>query len=126
MNLTMKVRGLAVVIAGGVSVGLMLPAQAQFWGDWGGRQRQYQQPFGGWFDQRPRNNYRERDPREREYREREYREREVPVDYSHAPAATHKKPEATTSVLVVGDANADWLAYGLEEAFAEKPEIGIV
>jgi lysophospholipase L1-like esterase len=26
----------------------------------------------------------------------------------------------------MGDANADWLAYGLEEALAEKPEIGIV
>ena len=57
---------------------------------------------------------------------REYREREAPVDYSRAPAPTQKKPEATTNVLVVGDANADWLAYGLEEAFAEKPEIGIV
>jgi hypothetical protein len=28
--------------------------------------------------------------------------------------------------VVVGDANADWLAYGLEDAFSEKPEIGIV
>ena len=26
----------------------------------------------------------------------------------------------------MGDANADWLAYGLEDAFSEKPEIGIV
>jgi hypothetical protein len=26
----------------------------------------------------------------------------------------------------MGDANADWLAFGLEEAFSEKPEIGIV
>src|SRR5262249_241219 len=25
-----------------------------------------------------------------------------------------------------GDANADWLAFGLEDAFSEKPEIGIV
>src|SRR5262249_7005985 len=37
-----------------------------------------------------------------------------------------KKPEATTSIAVVGDGNADWLAYGLEDAFSEKPEIGIV
>ena len=29
-------------------------------------------------------------------------------------------------VVVMGDANADWLAYGLEDAFSEKPEIGIV
>ena len=26
----------------------------------------------------------------------------------------------------MGDAMADWLAYGLEDAFSEKPEIGIV
>ena len=26
----------------------------------------------------------------------------------------------------MGDAMADWLALGLEEAFSEKPEIGIV
>ena len=27
---------------------------------------------------------------------------------------------------MLGDANADWLAYGLEDAFSEKPEIAIV
>ena len=26
----------------------------------------------------------------------------------------------------MGDANADWLAYGLEDAYSDKPEIGIV
>src|SRR6185436_20499010 len=29
-------------------------------------------------------------------------------------------------VLVLGDSMADWLAYGLEEALADAPEIGIV
>ena len=48
------------------------------------------------------------------------------MDYSHAPGPSQKKPEATTSIVVVGDANADWLAYGLEDAFSEKPEIAIV
>ena len=28
--------------------------------------------------------------------------------------------------MVIGDAMADWLAYGLEEAFADTPEIGIL
>jgi hypothetical protein len=28
--------------------------------------------------------------------------------------------------VVVGDANADWLAYGLEDAFSENPEIAVV
>src|SRR5262249_13807581 len=53
-------------------------------------------------------------------------QREAPVDYSQAPRSAGKKPDATTTIVVVGDANADWLAYGLEDAFAENPEIGVV
>src|SRR5262252_1373225 len=96
----------------------VLPAQAQFW-DWGGRPRQQQNynPFGGWFDQRPYQ-------RDRGYRDRE--DREAPVYFSQAPKPEKKKAEATTNIVVLGDANADWLAYGLEDAFSEKPEFGIV
>ena len=32
----------------------------------------------------------------------------------------------TTPIVVMGDAMADWLAYGLEDAFADRPEFGIV
>jgi hypothetical protein len=111
-------RAVAVAVGAGISIALLWPAQAQFW-DWGHRpQRQYHQPqfhnpFGGWFE--PRGGSRDRD---------QYRE--APVDHSRAPAPAQKKPEATISVVVVGDANADWLAHGLEEALSEKPEIGIV
>jgi hypothetical protein len=52
-------------------------------------------------------------------------EKERPPDYSHAPPATPRE-DATVKIVVMGDANADWLAYGLEDAFSEKPEIGIV
>ncbi len=47
-------------------------------------------------------------------------------DYSKAPSA--KKPETppTSTVVVMGDSMADWLAYGLEEAFADTPEIGVI
>jgi hypothetical protein len=48
-------------------------------------------------------------------------------DSSKAPAA--KKPETppTSTVVVMGDSMADWLAYGLEEAFADNtPEIGVI
>ncbi len=49
-----------------------------------------------------------------------------PTDYSRAPAP--KKPETppTTTIVILGDSMADWLAYGLEDAFADSPEIGIV
>jgi uncharacterized protein len=51
------------------------------------------------------------------------------VDYSRAPAATPRKPDAPpvqTPILVIGDAMADWLGYGLEQAFADTPEIGVL
>src|SRR5262249_30615324 len=52
-------------------------------------------------------------------------EKEQPPDYSHAPPPAPRK-DATIKIVVTGDANADWLAYGLEDAFSEKPEIAIV
>src|SRR5690606_38315901 len=33
---------------------------------------------------------------------------------------------AARNVLVLGDSMADWLAYGLEQAFAETPELGVI
>jgi len=49
-----------------------------------------------------------------------------PADYSQAPAP--KKPETppTTTVVVMGDSMADWLAYGLEDAFFDTPEVGVI
>jgi uncharacterized protein len=105
---------------------LLLPANAQFWGNsWGSRQSQPYNPYGGGFG-----GYRQWDywgyrqapsPRVRERGV----EKEQSPDYSHAPPATPRK-DATVKVVVMGDANADWLAYGLEDAFSEKAEIGIV
>src|SRR4051812_9289905 len=44
-----------------------------------------------------------------------------------APPATRKTDSAPlTSVVVLGDSMADWLAYGLEQAAAESPDIGIL
>src|SRR5712691_404197 len=116
MGSPFKSRSFALAAAAGISLALLLPAQAQFW-DWGNRpQRQQQQnnnPFGGWFSPSPGPRYGDPVP-------------QAPVDSSHAPGPAQKKPEATTTILVMGDANADCMAYGLEDAFSEKPEIGIV
>jgi hypothetical protein len=54
-----------------------------------------------------------------------------PVDNSRAPSPRKLDPKAepvtpTTSIVVMGDGMADWLAYGLEDAFSDAPEIGIV
>jgi hypothetical protein len=99
-----------------VSVALLVPASAQFWSPFGGRSqpRPSQQgggfnPFGGLFGSPPPQN-------------------PAPVDYSRAPPPQRKvdAAAATTTLVVVGDSMADWLAYGLEEAFAETPEMAIV
>src|SRR5215469_3773521 len=116
----------ALVAAGGLMLALLLPAQAQFWSpfNFGPPRRppapvQQQQPgfgqgynpFCGFFG-----------PPEQPRREA------PPPDYSHAPAPQPRKADTapTTSIVVMGDAMADWLAYGLEDAYAERPEIGVV
>src|SRR5262245_35276404 len=101
-----------------VSVALLVPASAQFWSPFGGRSqpRPSQQgggfnPFGGFFGGPPPQNP------------------APPADYSRAPPPPQRKVDAaaaTTTLVVVGDSMADWLAYGLEEAFAETPEMAIV
>jgi uncharacterized protein len=114
-----KSRAFVAALATGMTLACLLPAQAQFW-DWGNRPQRQQQQYnnnwfgggGGWFGN------------DRRY-DGQRQERET-VDYSRAPAPAQKKVEATTSIVVMGDANADWLAYGLEDAFSEKPEIGVV
>jgi uncharacterized protein len=118
----LRMAGLTAAL--GLTLALLLPAQAQFWSPFSAPRRppgsipqqpqsqQYNQqynPFGGFFTpQEPR--------------------REAPVDYSHAPAAQprHTDVAPTTPVVVVGDAMADWLAYGLEDAFADEADISIV
>jgi hypothetical protein len=51
---------------------------------------------------------------------------QAPADSARAPAARRPDVAPTTNILVFGDSMADWLAYGLEDAFAETPEIGIL
>jgi hypothetical protein len=58
-------------------------------------------------------------------------QRPAPVveNNSKAPPPAKKAADAAaplTSVVVLGDSMADWLAYGLEQAAAESPDIGIL
>jgi uncharacterized protein len=62
----------------------------------------------GWFD-----------PPERE-------ERAAQPDFSKAPAPKKTDTVPPTSIMVFGDSMADWLGYGLEQAFADTPEIGVL
>jgi hypothetical protein len=54
---------------------------------------------------------------------------EKPADYSRAPAPAKRDPNApppSATVVVFGDSTADYLAYGLEEALADTPEIAVI
>ena len=52
--------------------------------------------------------------------------RQQPVDASRAPAPRRAEGTPTTKIMVFGNSMADWLAYGLEEAFSDTPEIGVL
>lgn len=47
-------------------------------------------------------------------------------DYSRAPSPDKRDAPAERNVLVLGDSMADWLAYGLEDAYAEQPDMGVI
>jgi uncharacterized protein len=47
-------------------------------------------------------------------------------DFSNAPPPRKPETPATTHIVVMGDSLADWLGHGLEEAFADNPEFGVV
>ena len=52
-----------------------------------------------------------------------------PADYSKAPAPRkYEKNEGAdlSTVIIMGDSMADYLAYGLEQAFADSPELTVV
>ena len=98
----------------GVELSLTVPAQAQFRDN---LFRQRAPRSGGFFDNlfAPPPVYEE--------------PRQFQEDYSRAPSPRKPDKDApapTTSVLVLGDGMADWLAYGLEDAFSDTPEVGIV
>jgi len=114
----MAVAECAAVVA--LDIALTNSAQAQFFGDdrYGGRRYR---SGGGFFD----NLF---GPSNRRGSESEVSQ---PVDNSRAPSPRKVDPKAepvtpTTSIVVMGDGMADWLAYGLEDAFSDAPEIGIV
>jgi hypothetical protein len=50
----------------------------------------------------------------------------APVESSRAPPPRKSDTTPTVTVMVMGDGLADWLAYGLEDAFSDSPEIGVV
>src|SRR5687767_1730390 len=102
-----------VLLAGALMTAMPASAQRYYYGGGGGGGF-----FGSLFGGGGGGNYYYQ-PRSREY------SGESSGDYSRAPSAKKSDTTPTTNVMVMGDSMADWLAYGLEEAFADAPEIGI-
>ena len=99
-------------------LGVAAPASAQFF-NFGGPPRPQPQAApqrgpGGWFGGDLFAPFQQQAPRRVE-------------NYSKAPPPEkHDNTVAERSVLVLGDAMADWLAYGLEDAYAEQPDMGVI
>lgn len=94
------------------------PAQAQFWG-FGNEQPQrrsggfFSFPF---FEQGRRSPY--GSPYGAPYG--------APVEPSRAPPPRKVETPPAHTIVVIGDSLADWLAYGLEEVYADQPDFGVV
>jgi len=120
--------GSARVIALAIAVGMLLvvggPTSAQFFNFGGYQQRPQPQRGGGWFGGGWFGNdtYQpfQRAPQPRQIRP------PVREDFSRAPSPEKRETLPERRVLVLGDGMADWLAYGLEDAYAEQPDMGVI
>ena len=103
---------LAVAIA--LLIGIAGPASAQFF-NFGGQSRPAPRSNGGgWFGGdffAPFQQQQPQAPRQ---------------DFSKAPPPAKRDTIPERNVLVLGDAMADWLAYGLEDAYFEQPDMGVI
>jgi hypothetical protein len=128
---------LSTVLAG---LALAAPANAQFVGGraafdqrwepesvqfrdffWGDRRSSYRNDYGSfWGDRRSSYPNRSYDPYNPFYRRPQVYESIKP------PASRKMETPPAETVVVIGDSFGEWLGYGLEQVFAETPQIGIV
>jgi hypothetical protein len=112
---------IALAVAMALLVGIAGPASAQFFnfGGFGGPPRPAAPRAnggGGWFGGdlfAPFQQQQQSPQRPRE-------------DFSKAPPPAKRETVPERNVLVLGDAMADWLASGLEDAYAEQPDMGVI
>lgn len=109
---------IALAAAIALLIGIAGPASAQFFNFGGPPQPQPRQaPQNNWFGNEIFAPFQRPAPQRRAV---------VQEDFSRAPAAAKRETPAERNVLVLGDAMADWLAYGLEDAYSEQPDMGVI
>ena len=110
---------IALAVAVALLVGIVGPASAQFF-NFGGPPRPAPPRSGGggggWFGGDLFAPFQQQAPQARSQ------------DFSRAPPPEKRDPNIVPerNVLVLGDAMADWLAYGLEDAYSEQPDMGVI
>ena len=119
---------IALAVAVALLVGIAGPASAQFFN------------FGGWSRPQPQQPPPQQQPRSggggfgggwfggdlfAPFQQQQQAPKRV-ENYSKAPPPEKRETVPERNVLVLGDAMADWLAYGLEDAYAERPDMGVI
>src|SRR5712664_2877619 len=118
---------IALAIATAMMLGIVGPSSAQFFNFGGFQQRPQPQRGGGgfgggWFGNDMFDPFQQQAPPQ----PRSDKRPPVREDFSKAPPPEKRETVPDRHILVLGDAMADWLAYGLEEAYSEQPDIGVV
>ena len=127
-------RLIALAVAVGLVLGMAGPTSAQFFNFGGYQQRPQPQRGGGWFgnDQRGGGWFGNDPfaPYQQQYAPPPRHGRQAPSaareDFSKAPPPEKRNTVPERHILVLGDSMADWLAYGLEDVYADQPEMGVI
>jgi uncharacterized protein len=133
---------IVLVVAMGLVLGMAGPTSAQLFNFGGYQQRPQPQRGGGWFgnDQRGSNWFGNDQrgggwfgndpfaPYQQQYAPPRHSRQAAPVreDFSKAPPPEKRNTVPERHILVLGDSMADWLAYGLEDVYADQPEMGVI
>jgi uncharacterized protein len=106
----------ALAVALALLLGIAGPASAQFFnfGNFGPPQRPQPREGRGWFGGDFFVPFQQPAPKR------------IIENYSKAPPPEKRETVPERNVLVLGDGMADWLAYGLEDAYAEQPDMGVI
>jgi hypothetical protein len=121
---------IALAIAAAMALGIVGPSSAQFFNFGGFQQPQPQRGGGGfgggWFGNDTFEPFQQHAPQPRWERRQTPPPPPAREDFSKAPPPEKRETVPERRILVLGDAMADWLAYGLEEAYAEQPDMGVI
>src|ERR1700682_3921676 len=117
---------IALAVAIALLTGIVGPASAQFFnfGNFGGPPRPQPRGGGGWFGGDSFAPFQQQIPEQQV--PRRPAPRQILEYFSKAPSPQKRETVPERNVLVLGDAMADWLAYGLEDAYSEQPEMGVI